>query len=86
MVVVAAVSGFGQVASGSALAASGFAQAGHTNQIDLAVGPVASALVAVARIETAAEAAAEAAAFPYHLGILAGCSFDSQAARSVSYT
>lgn len=56
-------------------------QAGHTNQIDLAVGPVASALVAVARIETA-----EAAAFPYHLGILAGCSFDSQAARSASYT
>ena len=79
---VAAVSGFGQVASGFALAASGFVQAGHTNQIDLAVGPVASALAAVARIETAAEAAA----FPHHLDILAGCLVDSQAARSVSYT
>ena len=45
---VAVASGFGQIASGSALAASGFVQAGHTNQIDLAVGPVASALVAVA--------------------------------------
>ena len=45
---VAVASGFGQVASDSALAASGFVQAGHTNQIDLAVGPVASALVAVA--------------------------------------
>lgn len=45
---VAVASGFGQVASDSALAAPGFVQAGHTNQIDLAVGPVASAFVAVA--------------------------------------